>query len=127
MDERIKNLVIIVLGVLCLLLLIGTISSCSGAYKQKLARDKEMAGRLDLEEKMSKSSQERVAMEERVKSKDKNLQEAVNELAGIKKELLEVAPDAFKSAGITELEKSYYQWDRPRDLKASQKCRKIYE
>lgn len=29
----------------------------------------------------------------------------------VKKELLEVAPDAFKSAGMTELEKSYYQWD----------------
>ncbi|MCX5711144.1 MAG: hypothetical protein NT060_04205 [Candidatus Omnitrophica bacterium] len=89
MDERIKNLVIIVLGVLCFLLIIGTISSCSGAYRQKLARDKEMAGRLDLEEKMSKYSQERVAMEERVKSKDKDLQEATSELAGVKKELLE--------------------------------------
>jgi len=89
MDERIKNLVIIVLGVLCLLLLIGTVSSCSGAYKQKLARDKEMAGRLDLEEKMSKSSQEKVAMEERIKSKDKALQEATGELAEAKKELLE--------------------------------------
>src|SRR4030043_83246 len=29
----------------------------------------------------------------------------------IKKELLEVAPDAFKSAGMTELEKSNYKWD----------------
>ena len=29
----------------------------------------------------------------------------------VKKELLEVAPDAFKSAGLTELEKSHYQWD----------------
>src|SRR4030043_689210 len=29
----------------------------------------------------------------------------------VKKELLEVAPDAFKSAGMAELEKSYYKWD----------------
>src|SRR4030042_1074101 len=29
----------------------------------------------------------------------------------VKKELLEVAPDAFKSAGLTELEKSNYQWE----------------
>ena len=28
----------------------------------------------------------------------------------VKKELLEVAPDAFKQAGMTELEKSYYKW-----------------
>jgi acetyl-CoA C-acetyltransferase len=31
--------------------------------------------------------------------------------AVVKKELLEVAPDAFKWAGMTELEKSHYQWD----------------
>jgi acetyl-CoA C-acetyltransferase len=29
----------------------------------------------------------------------------------IKKEILDVAPDALKWAGMTELEKSYYQWD----------------
>jgi acetyl-CoA C-acetyltransferase len=29
----------------------------------------------------------------------------------VKKELLEVAPDAFKTAGLTELEKSNYQWE----------------
>src|SRR4030067_127701 len=29
----------------------------------------------------------------------------------VKKELLEVAPDAFKAAGMTELEKSHYKWN----------------
>src|SRR4030042_637260 len=29
----------------------------------------------------------------------------------VKKELLEVAPDVFKSTGMIELEKSHYQWD----------------
>ncbi|NWG01952.1 MAG: acetyl-CoA C-acetyltransferase [Syntrophaceae bacterium] len=29
----------------------------------------------------------------------------------VKKEFLEVAPNAFKEAGLTDLEKSYYQWD----------------
>ncbi len=29
----------------------------------------------------------------------------------VKKELLEVAPDVFKGTGMTELEKSHYQWD----------------
>jgi acetyl-CoA C-acetyltransferase len=29
----------------------------------------------------------------------------------VKKELIDAAPDAFKWAGLTELEKSYYQWD----------------
>jgi acetyl-CoA C-acetyltransferase len=29
----------------------------------------------------------------------------------VKKELLEVSPDAFKTSGMTELEKTHYQWD----------------
>jgi acetyl-CoA C-acetyltransferase len=29
----------------------------------------------------------------------------------VKKDLLDVAPDAFKQAGMTELEKSHYKWD----------------
>jgi acetyl-CoA C-acetyltransferase len=29
----------------------------------------------------------------------------------INKEILDVAPDSFKNTGMTELEKSYYQWD----------------
>ena len=29
----------------------------------------------------------------------------------VKKELLDVAPDAFKTAGMTELEKSHYKWN----------------
>ena len=29
----------------------------------------------------------------------------------VKKELLEVAPDAFKWAGMSDLEKKHYQWD----------------
>lgn len=42
------------MAVLAIVFFIGTIGSCSNAFQQKKARDKEMALRLDLEEKVSK-------------------------------------------------------------------------
>jgi septum formation inhibitor MinC len=89
MDERFKNLAIVILGVLCLLFLIGTVSSCSNAYRQKFAKDKEMASRLDLEEKLSKLTHDKVAVEEKLKAKDKEILEASVGLAGAKKSLIE--------------------------------------
>jgi hypothetical protein len=89
MDERYKNLAIIVLGAVCLLLLVGTISSCSSAYRQKFAKDKEMATRLDLEERMSKLSHDKVAAEEKLKARDKEIVESGTGLAEAKKKLIE--------------------------------------
>jgi hypothetical protein len=75
MDEAIKNRVILILGILSAILFISNISSCSSAYRQKSARDKEMATRLDLEEKMSKSSQESAKLEEKAGMSIKELEE----------------------------------------------------
>jgi hypothetical protein len=44
--------------------------------RQKRLRDKEMAARLQMEEKMNKFSQERSVLEERIKVKEKEAQEA---------------------------------------------------
>jgi len=65
----------LILGILVVILFIGTVNSCSNAYRQKTARDKEMAARLDLEEKMAKFTQEKIALEEKAKAEDKELQE----------------------------------------------------
>ena len=54
MEETIKNRIIFILAILSVILFIATLNSCSNAYRQKSARDKEMAIRLDLEEKMNK-------------------------------------------------------------------------
>jgi len=89
MNDKFKNLAIIALGVLCLLLLIGTVSSCSSAYRQKFAKDKEMATRLDLEEKLSKFTHDKVAVDEKLKASDKEILEVSLSLAAAKKELLE--------------------------------------
>jgi septal ring factor EnvC (AmiA/AmiB activator) len=62
MEEGIKSRIILILSILCLILLISNISSCSNGFRQKAARDKEMFSRLDLEEKMGKFGQEKAAL-----------------------------------------------------------------
>jgi len=59
MEENIKNRVILILAVLAIILSVGTISSCGNAQRQKFSRDKEMATRLDVEERLNKALQEK--------------------------------------------------------------------
>ena len=56
-----KERLTIILSVACVILIIFNICSCNNAYRQKSARDKEMGQRLDLEERLSKINQEKVA------------------------------------------------------------------
>lgn len=64
-----------ILGAISLILFIGLASSCNRTYQQKMARDKEMASRLDLEEKMNKFLQEKTALEDKLRTQEKQLQE----------------------------------------------------
>lgn len=75
MEESLKNRIILILGILTVIFFIGFVNSCNNAYRQKTARDKEMSSRLDLEEKMSKFSQEKLALEDKAKAKEKELEE----------------------------------------------------
>ena len=75
MQEALKNRILIILAILSLLFFFGTLSSCNSAMRQKNGRDKEMAMRLQLEERMSKFSQERSALEEKAKAKEKEAEE----------------------------------------------------
>jgi len=75
MENGLKNRIVIILAILSLVLLFGTISSYNNAMRQKAGRDKEMVARLQLEEKMNKFSQERSALEEKVKAKEKEAEE----------------------------------------------------
>jgi len=75
MEEGIKNRAILILSIFSIILLIGNISSCSNASRQKTARDKEMSTRLDLEEKMSKFNQQQADLEEKLKVQEKTLAE----------------------------------------------------
>ena len=75
MEESLKNRIILILSILTVILFIGLISSCNNTYRQKLARDKEMSSRLDMEEKMGKFSQEKSVIEEKLKASQKELDE----------------------------------------------------
>ena len=75
MEESIKNRIILILSILAIILFIGTISSCSNAYRHRFARDKEMAIRLDLEEKMNKFLQEKTILDDKINSIEKELEE----------------------------------------------------
>lgn len=84
-----KNNLTIVLSIVCAALVFTNIQSCAGSMRQKTARDKEMATRLDAEEKLVKFTQERQALEEKLKAKEQELvdEKAVHQVT--KKALLQ--------------------------------------
>ncbi|MEI6631341.1 MAG: hypothetical protein WCL25_01850 [bacterium] len=75
MEESLKNRVILILGILTVIFFIGTLSSCNSSLRNKSARDKEMAARLELEEKMSKSSQDKTTIEKQLAVISQQLEE----------------------------------------------------
>ena len=79
----------IILVIFCLILLIGNVSSCNSAYRNKSARDKEMFSRLDLEEKMSKVGKQISEFEEKLKTKERELLEEKVVQDALKKSLAE--------------------------------------
>ena len=87
MDEALKNRIVIILAILSAVFFFGTLSSCNSAIRQKAARDKEMAARLALEEKTSKYVQEKSALEEKAKAKEKEAQELKAALEAAQKAL----------------------------------------
>lgn len=89
MEEGIKDRVILILTILALIFFIGTINSCGSARRWKNNRDKEMATRLDLEEKMGKSAQEKLSVEEKLKNTSGGLEEEKVAHQATKKALLQ--------------------------------------
>jgi hypothetical protein len=75
MEENIKGRAIIVLAALSAILFVLNIASCASSISQGSARKKEMAQRMELEEKFSKYNQEKAVVIEKVKAKDKELEE----------------------------------------------------
>jgi len=73
MEESLKNRIILILAGFAILFFITTVSSCGTAHRQRSARDKEMATRLDLEEKMNKFTQEKTAIEAKLNAANQDL------------------------------------------------------
>lgn len=72
--QGLENRVILVLTILTVIFFMSTVGSCSNAHRLKLARDKEMATRLDLEEKMNKFVQEKTTWEDKLDSLTQDLE-----------------------------------------------------
>jgi len=89
MDETTKNKLIITLGVSTVLFFVLFVGSCSNSAKFKKAHDKEMEGRLDVEEKMSKFTQEKTSLEKKLSETIQSLEEEKAGSTATKKVLLQ--------------------------------------
>jgi ABC-type phosphate transport system auxiliary subunit len=81
MEEGFKNRLILILVIFCIILAIGNISSCSNALRLKAARDKEMYSRLDSEERMSKFTNEKAALEKAIEEQKALIEALKKDLA----------------------------------------------
>jgi ABC-type transporter Mla maintaining outer membrane lipid asymmetry ATPase subunit MlaF len=66
MEESIKNRIILILAIFALIFFISTLNSCGSAHRMKVARDKEIAARLELEKEMGKFNQEKAVFEKQL-------------------------------------------------------------
>ena len=89
MEEAAKNKLMLILAVLTLIFLITTVGSCSNYRMQKTARNKEMATRLDLEEKMSKYTTEKAVSEQKLAAALQGMEEEKTAHQATKKALLQ--------------------------------------
>jgi len=89
MEELIKNRIILISSILTLIFFMIAIRSCHDVSRYRKAKDKEIATRLDLEEKMNKFTQEKAAVEEKLSSLTQELEEEKVAHQATKKALLQ--------------------------------------
>jgi len=73
MEESLKNRVILILVILTAIFFIGTIGSCASAHRNKVAFNREMTSRLNSEEQLNKFTQEKTALENKMKAATQEL------------------------------------------------------
>jgi hypothetical protein len=84
-----RNNLTVLLLIACAVLVIFNIQSCAAGMRQKKAREKEMAVRLDAEEKLAAFSGEKQAFEEKLKAKEQELIDEKTAHQATKKSLLQ--------------------------------------
>jgi hypothetical protein len=89
MEEGAKNKLILILAVLAAIFFVTTLGSCNNYRMQKTAKNKEMATRLDLEEKMAKYVPEKAVLEQKLNSATQALEEEKTAHQATKKALLQ--------------------------------------
>jgi len=78
---------VLMLAILSLVLFVFNIGSCISSYGQNTELKKEMAQRLDTEEKMTRANQEKAALLEKLKIKEKESEEDKAALQATRKAL----------------------------------------
>ncbi len=74
-ESGLKNRVIIILTILCAILFLVAVGSCSNARRQSITRENEREKRFELEEKFSNFSKEKADLEEQLNTAKTDLQE----------------------------------------------------
>ena len=74
-ESGLKNRVIIILTIICAILFLVTVGSCSNARRQSLSRENERGKRFELEEKFSSFNEEKADLEEQLNTAKADLQD----------------------------------------------------
>ena len=89
MEEGVKNKLILILVVLASIFFVTTLGSCNNSRLQSLAKNKEMATRMDLEEKIAKFTKEKGVIEQKLSAAAQGLEEEKAAHQATKKALLQ--------------------------------------
>lgn len=84
-----QNKLTLILAILSILFFLGSVKSCSDAYRFKAARDKEMLTRMDAEERISKFNQEKSSTENKLDAAIKELEQEKAAHQAAKKALMQ--------------------------------------
>ena len=89
MGEGFKNRVILILSISTVIFFIGTVSSCSSAFRKKSDYDKEMLLRMSREEELLKVKQDKTAYLVEIDNLKRMLSEDKAQLQALKNDLMQ--------------------------------------
>lgn len=102
MEELLKNRLTIILAVLALIFFLTGLSSCINNYRQGKELNKEMAKRIELEELMINTSEEKIKLEEEVNRLARLLKEQSLTLEIANKETNRLRDELLKMTKLKE-------------------------
>ncbi|MCX7662068.1 MAG: hypothetical protein N2Z79_05250 [Candidatus Omnitrophica bacterium] len=103
MEEGLKNRIILILSILSVVFLITNINSCMEIRKEKRHKEREIAQRMELEERINKFSQEKTNWENNLDRCQKELEQTKEKLNTTEKALLQA--DLINKSLKEELDK----------------------
>jgi len=112
-ESALKNRVIIILTILCAILFLVAVGSCSNARRQSISRENERGKRFELEEKFSSFNDEKADLEEQLNTAKADLQaqeikyhELEDELTQERQRLEELEKDMEKTSALKDAQEA---------------------